>query len=121
VSLSAQFRSATGLLPLRTDRACAAQHPEQGGYDAYFGTYTVDDAQGIGPSGKAAGALSPENVGLVLTRAEWKSRVTPSYPGAETSSQEVRRSTADADLETGGLTSCLTFPPQPTLDLRLPG
>lgn len=40
----------------------------QGGYDAYFGTYTVDDAQGT-VTQQLAGALSPENVGLVLTRA----------------------------------------------------
>lgn len=40
----------------------------QGGYDAYFGTYTVDDAQGT-VTQRLLGALSPENVGLVLTRA----------------------------------------------------
>lgn len=40
----------------------------QGGYDAYFGTYTVDDAHGT-VTQRLLGALSPENVGLVLTRA----------------------------------------------------
>lgn len=40
----------------------------QGGYDAYFGTYTVDDAQGT-VTQRLLGALSRENVGLVLTRA----------------------------------------------------
>jgi hypothetical protein len=40
----------------------------QGGYDAYFGTYTVDDAQGT-VTQTLVGALSPGNVGLVLTRA----------------------------------------------------
>jgi Lipocalin-like domain len=40
----------------------------QGGYDAYFGTYTVDDAQGT-VTQHLEGALSRENVGLVLTRA----------------------------------------------------
>jgi hypothetical protein len=40
----------------------------QGGYDAYFGTYTVNDAQGT-VTQRLLGALSPENVGLVLTRA----------------------------------------------------
>ncbi|MFN8573931.1 MAG: lipocalin-like domain-containing protein [Gemmatimonadaceae bacterium] len=40
----------------------------QGGYDAYFGTYTVDDAQGT-VTQTLLGALSAENVGLVLTRS----------------------------------------------------
>jgi hypothetical protein len=40
----------------------------QGGYDAYFGTYTVDDAQGT-VTQRLLGALSQENVGQVLTRA----------------------------------------------------
>lgn len=39
-----------------------------GGYDAYFGTYTVDDTQGT-VTQCLAGALSRENVGQVLTRA----------------------------------------------------
>ena len=39
-----------------------------GGYDAYFGTYTVDDAQGT-VTQRLAAALSKENVGSVLTRA----------------------------------------------------
>ncbi len=40
----------------------------QGGYDAYFGTYSVDDAQGT-VTQRLLGALSRENVGQVLTRA----------------------------------------------------
>jgi hypothetical protein len=40
----------------------------QGGYDAYFGTYTVDDARGT-VTQRLLGALSNENVGSVLTRA----------------------------------------------------
>jgi hypothetical protein len=40
----------------------------QGGYDAYFGTYTVDDARGT-VTQRLLGALSSENVGSVLTRA----------------------------------------------------
>lgn len=40
----------------------------QGGYDAYFGTFTVDDAQGT-VTQRLLGALSQENVGSVLTRA----------------------------------------------------
>ena len=39
-----------------------------GGYDAYFGTYSVDDANGA-VTQRLQGALSPENVGQVLTRA----------------------------------------------------
>ena len=39
----------------------------QNGYDAYFGTYTVDDASGS-VTQRLLGALSRENVGLVLTR-----------------------------------------------------
>jgi hypothetical protein len=38
------------------------------GYDAYFGTYTVDDVNGT-VTQTLLGALSPENVGMVLTRA----------------------------------------------------
>ena len=40
----------------------------QGGYDAYFGTYSVDDDRGT-VTQRLDGALSAENVGLVLTRA----------------------------------------------------
>jgi hypothetical protein len=39
-----------------------------GGYDAYFGSYTVDDAAGT-VTQRLQGALSAENVGLVLTRS----------------------------------------------------
>jgi hypothetical protein len=38
------------------------------GYDAYFGRYVVDDAEGT-VTQTLTGALSPENVGMVLTRA----------------------------------------------------
>jgi hypothetical protein len=40
----------------------------QGGYDAYFGTYTVDDDAAT-VTQRLLGALSGENVGSVLTRA----------------------------------------------------
>lgn len=40
----------------------------QGGYDAYFGTYTIDDASGS-VTQTLLGALSREHVGAVLTRA----------------------------------------------------
>jgi hypothetical protein len=39
----------------------------QAGYDAYFGTYTIDDAKGS-VTQRLLGALSSENVGAVLTR-----------------------------------------------------
>jgi hypothetical protein len=39
----------------------------QGGYDAYFGTYTTDDKEGT-VTQRLVGALSRENVGQVLTR-----------------------------------------------------
>jgi len=40
----------------------------RGGYDAYFGGYTVDDRLGT-VSQRLVGALSPENVGQTFTRA----------------------------------------------------
>jgi hypothetical protein len=39
-----------------------------GGYDAYFGTYTIDDAAGT-VTQRLVGALSREHVGAVLKRA----------------------------------------------------
>jgi hypothetical protein len=39
----------------------------QGGYDAYFGTYSIDDEAGT-VTQHLFGALSQENVGAVLTR-----------------------------------------------------
>jgi hypothetical protein len=39
----------------------------QGGYDAYFGTYRVDDTNGT-VTQQLLGSLSPANVGMVLTR-----------------------------------------------------
>ena len=40
----------------------------QGGYDAYFGLYSVDDAKGL-VTQKLMGSLSAGNVGMVLSRA----------------------------------------------------
>ena len=40
----------------------------QGGYDAYFGAYTVDDAENT-VTQQLMGSLSQSNVGMVLTRA----------------------------------------------------
>lgn len=39
----------------------------QGGYDAYFGTYTIDETERT-VTQRLVGALSKENVGLVVTR-----------------------------------------------------
>ena len=39
----------------------------RGGYDAYFGTYAVNDADAT-VTQRLLGALSAENVGIVLTR-----------------------------------------------------
>lgn len=40
----------------------------QGGYDAYFGAYIVDDATSV-VTQTLEGSLSPGNVGMVLSRA----------------------------------------------------
>lgn len=40
----------------------------QGGYDAYFGTYTIDEEKGT-VTQCLVGALSREHVGAILTRA----------------------------------------------------
>jgi len=52
--------------PIPTSVAPNNSRP-QGGYDAYFGSYTVDDRTGT-VTQRLEGALSPENVGQVLTR-----------------------------------------------------
>lgn len=65
---AAQFmkRDRAGVAP---DVAAAGANNSRarGGYDAYFGSYTVDDTAGT-VTQKLDGALSPENVGMVLTR-----------------------------------------------------
>ena len=40
----------------------------QGGYDAYFGTYTIDEEEGT-VTQRLVGSLSREHVGALLTRA----------------------------------------------------
>jgi hypothetical protein len=66
---AAQFMKRDRSTPV-ADAAPAAPNNSraQGGYDAYFGGYTVDDAQGT-VTQRLAGALSKDNVGQVLTRA----------------------------------------------------
>ena len=70
---TAQFmkrdRSAVGPGPNPPAIAKANNNTQsQGGYDAYFGTYRVDDANGT-VTAKLLGSLSPGNVGMELTRA----------------------------------------------------
>lgn len=57
---SSASETAPANLPPNNSRA-------RGGYDAYFGTYTVDDATGAVAT-KLVAALSPENVGQVFIR-----------------------------------------------------
>lgn len=69
---SAQFmkRDRSGVAPVTAAPAMAPVNNTraQGGYDAYFGTYRVDDAAGLVTT-RLMGALSPDNVGLELERA----------------------------------------------------
>ena len=70
---AAQFmkrdRSADAPAAVVTSGAAAPNNSRaQGGYDAYFGTYTVDDSRGT-VTQRLVGALSAENVGHVLTRS----------------------------------------------------
>jgi len=60
----------------------------RGGYDAYFGTYAVDDAAGTVTTRQVA-ALSPENVGQLFVRTmsvegdELTIRLETATPGGE--------------------------------------
>jgi hypothetical protein len=68
---AAQFMKRNRTTSVETEPPAAAGRNNsraRGGYDAYFGTYTVDDAHGT-VTQRLVGALSPENVGHVLTRA----------------------------------------------------
>jgi hypothetical protein len=66
---TAQFMKRDRSSPAPEATAGAANNTRaQGGYDAYFGTYRVDDAQGT-VTQQLMGSLSPGNVGMVLTRA----------------------------------------------------
>lgn len=66
---AAQFMKRDRSAPSAAARPNATNNTRaQSGYDAYFGTYTVDDAKGT-VTQQLMGALSPRNVGMVLTRA----------------------------------------------------
>ena len=60
--------TASDSAPVEAGTAGPNNSRARGGYDAYFGTYTVDNARGT-VTQRLLGALSPENVGQVLTRA----------------------------------------------------
>jgi hypothetical protein len=65
---AAQFMRRDRTTPLADAPAASSNNSRAvGGYDAYFGTYSVDDATGA-VTQRLSGALSPENVGQVLTR-----------------------------------------------------
>ena len=68
-NFAAQFmKSDRRSAPAAAGRAAPNNSQAVGGYDAYFGSYTVDDAAGT-VTQRLVGALSAENVGMVLTRA----------------------------------------------------
>lgn len=54
-------------LPSESSAAAPNNSRARGGYDAYFGTYTVDDESGT-VTQRLLGALSVENVGQTVTR-----------------------------------------------------
>jgi hypothetical protein len=65
---SAQFMKRSRLAIVQAAPANAKNNTQaQGGYDAYFGTYSVDDATGT-VTQQLMGSLSAANVGMVLTR-----------------------------------------------------
>lgn len=66
---AAQFMRRDRETPAPDGPARAANNTQaRGGYDAYFGTYRVDDASGV-VTQTLEGALSQANVGVVLSRA----------------------------------------------------
>ncbi len=68
-NFSAQFmkKDRRGGEPASTPQGAPNNSRTIGGYDAYFGRYTVDDEKGT-VTQILAGSLAPENVGQVLTR-----------------------------------------------------
>jgi hypothetical protein len=69
-NFAAQFmkRVRTPEEPGMSSAAAANNSRAVGGYDAYFGTYTVNDSTAT-VTQTLVGALAPENVGLVVTRS----------------------------------------------------
>ena len=67
-NFAAQFMKRDRSTALADTPAAGANNSRAiGGYDAYFGTYTVDDAHGT-VTQHLRGALSGESVGMTLTR-----------------------------------------------------
>ena len=68
-NFTAQFMKrdrSTGVV-VATGRASLNNSAAVNGYDAYFGTYTVDEASGS-VTQLLEGALSPSDVGMIVTR-----------------------------------------------------
>lgn len=67
-NFAAQFMKRDRSFPVSDVAASASNNSRaQGGYDAYFGTYTIDETRKT-VTQRLVGALSKENVGLVVTR-----------------------------------------------------
>ena len=67
-NFAAQFMKRDRSGPISDVAASASNNSRaQGGFDAYFGTYVTDDAKKT-VTQRLVGALSKENVGLVVTR-----------------------------------------------------
>jgi hypothetical protein len=67
-NFAAQFMKRDRSGPISDVAASASNNSRaQGGYDAYFGTYTIDETEKT-VTQRLVGALSKENVGLVVTR-----------------------------------------------------
>jgi Lipocalin-like domain len=67
-NFAAQFMKRDRTTPISDVTVSASNNSRaQGGYDAYFGTYMIDDAEKT-VSQRLVGALSKENVGMVVTR-----------------------------------------------------
>jgi hypothetical protein len=67
-NFAAQFMKRDRSGPISDAAASASNNSRaQGGYDAYFGTYTIDETEKT-VTQRLEGALSKENVGLIVTR-----------------------------------------------------
>lgn len=66
-NFAAQFMKRDRTSVAAAQPASANNTRPQGGYDAYFGTYVADDATGAVTT-RLVAALSPEGVGVELTR-----------------------------------------------------
>lgn len=68
-NFAAQFMKRDRSSPISDSPAAGTNNSRaQGGYDAYFGAYTIDEANRT-VTQRLTAALSKENVGLVVTRA----------------------------------------------------